>query len=82
MQYFAKVNEAGALSNDDLEEGIFSALDKLGPKKKVLVIPPDITRFYSYSGILTKLVFQYFLYRHQSKENGILKVPINIIKML
>ena len=60
MQYFAKVNEAGALSNDDLEEGIFSALDKLGPKKKVLVIPPDITRFYSYSGILTKLVYQYY----------------------
>ena len=60
MQYFAKANEVDALSNDDLKEGIFSTLERLGPKKKVLVIPPDITRFYSYSGILTKFVYQYY----------------------
>ncbi len=60
MQYFAKINEIDALSNDDLKEGIFSTLERLGSKKKVLVIPPDITRFYSYSGILTKFVYQYY----------------------
>jgi len=60
MQYFAKANEIDALSNDDLKEGIFSTLERLGLKKKVLVIPPDITRFYSYSGILTKFVYQYY----------------------
>ena len=60
MQYFAKGNEIDALSIDDLKEGIFSTLEKLGPEKKVLVIPPDITRFYSYSGILTKFIYQYY----------------------
>jgi nickel-dependent lactate racemase len=60
MQYFAKGNENNVLSNDDLKEGIFSSLEKLGKKKKVLAIPPDITRFYSFSGILTKFVFKYY----------------------
>ena len=60
MQYFAKGSENGILSKDDLKEGIFSTLEKLGIKKKVLVIPPDITRFYSYSGILTRFVYQYY----------------------
>ena len=60
MQYFAKENENDALSIDDLKEGILSVLEKLGSKKKVLVIPPDITRFYSYSGILTKFIYQYY----------------------
>ncbi len=60
MQYFAKANEIDALSNDDLKEGIISTLEKLGSRKKVLVIPPDITRFFSYSGILTKFAYQYY----------------------
>jgi nickel-dependent lactate racemase len=60
MQYFAKGSETGVLNEDDLKEGVFSTLEKLGNKKKVLVIPPDITRFHSYSGILTKFVFQYY----------------------
>jgi len=60
MQYFAKVNELDSLSNDDLKEGIFSTLEKLGSRKRILVIPPDITRFYSYSGIITKFVYQYY----------------------
>ncbi len=60
MQYFAKGNETDVLSHDDLKEAVFSSLEKLGNKKKVLVIPPDITRFYSYSGIITKFVYQYY----------------------
>ncbi len=60
MQFYAKVNEKSALSDKDLKEGIFSSLEKLGNRKKVLVIPPDITRFYSYSGILTRYVFEYY----------------------
>ncbi len=60
MQYFVKENENGFLTNDEMREGIFSSLGKLGTKKKVLVIPPDITRFYSYSGILTKFIYDYY----------------------
>ena len=60
MQYFVKENESGFLTDDELKEGIFSSLNKLGVKKKVLAIPPDITRFYSYSGVLTKFIYDYY----------------------
>ena len=60
MQYFAKGNEIDVLSDNDLKEAVYSSLEKLGNKKKVLVIPPDITRFYSYSGILTKFIYLYY----------------------
>ena len=60
MQYFVKENEKGFLTDEEMREGIISSLDKLGTKKKVLVIPPDITRFYSYSGILTKFIYDYY----------------------
>ncbi len=60
MQYFAKGSEIDKLSNDVLKEGIYSSLEKLGNKKKVLVIPPDITRFHSFSGILTKFIYEYY----------------------
>ena len=38
----------------------FSALDKLGKRKKVLAVPPDFTRMHSQSGVLTELAWQYY----------------------
>jgi hypothetical protein len=38
---------------EDLEQALFSALDKIGSKRKVLVIPPDFTRFHSRAGEIT-----------------------------
>ena len=60
MQYFARGNEKDVLSHNDLREGIYSALSKLGLKKKVLVVPPDFTRYHSQAGILTKFAYQYY----------------------
>ncbi len=60
MQYFALGSEKDILSYDDLREGIYSALSKLGQKKKVLAVPPDYTRYHSQAGILTKFVYQYY----------------------
>jgi nickel-dependent lactate racemase len=37
-----------------------TALDKLGPKKKVLAIPPDFTRCHSRAGELTALAWQHY----------------------
>ncbi|HOW40218.1 MAG TPA: lactate racemase domain-containing protein, partial [Bacteroidales bacterium] len=39
---------------------IFSALDKLGPRNKVLAVPPDFTRFHSRAGEITSLVYRYY----------------------
>ena len=48
------------MSPNDLEFGVFSALVKLGPRKKVLVVPPDFTRFHSRAGDITSLVYNYY----------------------
>lgn len=60
MLYYARGSETEQLTADDLKEGLYAALEKLGHKKKVLAIPPDITRFYSRAGILTQFAWQYY----------------------
>lgn len=60
MLYYERGNPQDKLSIEDLKDGLFAALDKLGSRKKVLAIPPDITRFYSRAGDLTRLAWQYY----------------------
>ncbi len=60
MLLYSKGNPDTSLSVDDLKEGLYAALGKLGNRKKVLVICPDITRFYSRAGELTYLAWQYY----------------------
>ncbi len=60
MILFAKGSAEGHLSVDEIREGLYIALEKLGTKKKVLAIPPDFTRFHSMAGILTKFTFDYY----------------------
>ena len=60
MQYFARGSVTDILGPNELKEGLFSALDKLGPKNKVLAIPPDYTRFHSKAGPLTVLAYNYY----------------------
>jgi nickel-dependent lactate racemase len=57
---FAKGSAEGQLSVDEIREGLYVALEKLGPKKKVIAIPPDFTRFHSMAGILTKFTYDYY----------------------
>jgi nickel-dependent lactate racemase len=60
MMYFQSGSENTVISAGDLECGVNSALEKLGNKKKVLVIPPDFTRFHSRAGEITGLIYKYY----------------------
>jgi nickel-dependent lactate racemase len=60
MLYFARGSTTAKLSVADLRKGLFKALDQLGPRKRVLVVPPDFTRFHSQAGLLTKLIYDYY----------------------
>lgn len=60
MIYFKSGSENTVLSPKDLESGLYSALDKLGIRKKVIVVPPDITRYHSRAGELTALIYNYY----------------------
>lgn len=48
------------LTAEDLKNGLFEALSRLGERKKVLAIPPDYTRLPSRAGELTEMAWQYY----------------------
>jgi len=60
MLYYSRGSENDSLSAGDLKQGLYEALEKLGKKTKVLALPPDITRFYSRAGELTRYAWQYY----------------------
>ncbi|MDY0356939.1 MAG: lactate racemase domain-containing protein [Sedimentisphaerales bacterium] len=60
MLYYRRGSENDNLSSEDLRQGLFESLDKLGKRRKVLALPPDITRFYSRAGELTRYAWQYY----------------------
>jgi nickel-dependent lactate racemase len=60
MIYLSLGSENTAIGPDELEKLLFSALDKLGKRKKVLVVPPDFTRFHSKAGDITSLLYKYY----------------------
>ena len=60
MLYYHRGSAADSLSAGELMQGLYAALDKLGKRRKVLVLPPDITRFYSRAGEITRYVWQYY----------------------
>lgn len=48
------------LSSGELRDLLFSALEKLGSRKKILVVPPDQTRAASQAGELTRYAWEYY----------------------
>jgi len=57
---YSRGQENDNLSRQDLKEGFCSAMEKLGLKKKVLVVPPDFTRYHSRAGELTSAAWEYY----------------------
>jgi nickel-dependent lactate racemase len=60
MIYFQKGSTTDDLTLDVLRQGLFQALGQLGERRKVLALPPDITRFHSQAGPLTEWVWEYY----------------------
>jgi nickel-dependent lactate racemase len=60
MLYFARGSVSDRLQTDDLRAGLFQAFQQLGPRKRVLAVPPDFTRFHSQAGRLTRLVYDHY----------------------
>jgi nickel-dependent lactate racemase len=60
MLYYQRGSVTDSLSHEDLKEALKIVFDKLGPRKRVLALPPDFTRFHSFAGELTQLSYQYY----------------------
>jgi nickel-dependent lactate racemase len=58
--YFAAGSESTEISSAELKQQVFATLAKLGPRQRVLALPPDITRYHSRAGELTRLVWEYY----------------------
>ena len=54
------------LSPQQLKDLLNGALARLGARKRVLAVPPDITRFHSQAGMLTRFVYDYYGERLQA----------------
>ncbi len=51
-------NDNQPLSDDTIRQNIQDALAERGPLKKILVLPPDITRLNSYAGQITNMIYK------------------------
>lgn len=60
MLYFAEGSKDRSISPEEVRRALNSVFDSLGKKKRVLAIPPDFTRFNSYAGPITEMVYDRF----------------------
>jgi len=60
MIYFEQGTPHAVLTDQDIGRALTAAFHKLGPKKKVLAIPPDMTRYHSMAGRLTEMAWEYY----------------------
>jgi nickel-dependent lactate racemase len=60
MLLFAKGSTTTVLDSEAMREGLYTALDKLGSRRRVLALPPDFTRFHSRAGELTCQAYDYY----------------------
>lgn len=60
MIYYQRGSENEVINSGELKEAVFTTLEKLGKKNRVLAIPPDFTRVHSRAGELTRYIWEYY----------------------
>ena len=65
MLFFEEGGENTALSPEDLRRGLATALAAMGPRRRVLAVPPDYTRSHSLAGELTRMCWEHYGERGQ-----------------
>ncbi len=60
MLFYSKGSVDSSLTREELKKGLYEALGKLSPRRKVIAIPPDITRLHSQSGLLTEFAWEFY----------------------
>ena len=60
MLYYARGSRQESITPEEAREALCGVFRALGPKKRVLAIPPDFTRFNSYAGPLTEMAYDFY----------------------
>ena len=60
MLYFARGSRTDIITADEVRAALKEVFDGMGPKKRVMALPPDYTRLNSYAGPITEMVNDYY----------------------
>ncbi|MBP3331210.1 MAG: DUF2088 domain-containing protein, partial [Tidjanibacter sp.] len=60
MLYYSRGSKNDSISPAEIKEILNDVFDKLGQKNRVIALPPDFTRFNSFAGPITEMVYQYY----------------------
>lgn len=60
MLYYARGSKTDAITPDEVRGILRQVFDGMGPRKRVLALPPDFTRLNSYAGPITEMCYDYF----------------------
>ena len=60
MLYFSAGSATTELSDADMREALIGVLEQLGPRERVIAVPPDFTRVHSRAGQLTSWVYEHY----------------------
>ncbi len=60
MLYYARGSGTDIITAEEIKSALVEVFDALGPRKRVLAIPPDYTRLNSFAGPITGMVNGYY----------------------
>ena len=60
MLYYSKGTRDYAFTNEELKAALVEIFNKLGDRRKLLVLPPDFTRYHSFAGIITEMTWKHY----------------------
>jgi len=60
MLYFARGSKTDVITPEETRAILKETFDAMGEKKRVMAIPPDFTRFNSYAGPITEMIYDYY----------------------
>lgn len=60
MLYYSRGSKTDVISPDEVREALYGVFRELGPKRRVMAIPPDYTRLNSYAGPITEMIDDWY----------------------
>jgi len=60
MLYYSRGSKTDNITPEEVRAALKQVFDGMGPKRRVMAIPPDFTRFNSYAGPITEMIYDYY----------------------
>jgi nickel-dependent lactate racemase len=60
MLFYSKGSKDYAFTNEELKAALQEIFARLGVRKRVLALPPDFTRFHSFAGTITEMIWEHY----------------------